>query len=169
MLQQLDPVSCWRSFLSLEETYADISWRRTLHRCTWLWGCAPAERMWGCTQTAEGTGSRRHRCRWNWCTPAEKHTTTVRSGDHPGSEQQEKVWFSHFSHCEGKSIAAAFHFYVGLRHLDRAAVPHLSERQMGEKLEPLIYSHDVNGEMFSHKPLKCFCHDTGWNSSNWIE
>lgn len=25
-----------------------------------------------------------------------------------------------------------------------------------KKLEPLIHSHDVNGEMFSHKPLKCF-------------
>lgn len=54
------------------------------------------------------------------------------------------------------SITAAFHVYVGLRQADHAAVPRLFESQMGEKLEPLIHSHDVNGEMFSHKPLKCF-------------
>lgn len=55
-----------------EGTYVDISWHKMRRRCTWLWGCAPAGKRWGCTQTAEGTGSRTPRCRWNWCTPAEK-------------------------------------------------------------------------------------------------
>lgn len=36
-----------------------------------------------------------------------------------------------------------------------AAAPRLFGRQMGEKLEPLIHGHDVNGETVPHKPLKC--------------
>lgn len=56
------------------------------------------------------------------------------------------------SHRE--SITAAFHFYAGSGHANQRR--RLFELQMGEKLEPLIRSRDVNGELFSHKPLKCF-------------
>lgn len=55
-----------------------------------------------------------------------------------------------------ESITAAFHFYAGRRQANCPAAPRLAGRQIGEKLEPLIHSHDVNGEMVPYKPLKCF-------------
>jgi hypothetical protein len=57
--------------------YEGTSWRRRLRRCTWLWGCFPAGRWWGCIHGAGGTGSHTPRCRWSWCKPVdETHTST---------------------------------------------------------------------------------------------
>lgn len=71
-----------------KQTYGDISSHKRLHRCTWLWGCAPAGKMWGCTQTAEGTGSHMLRCRWNWCKPVE--STQKQSAE--GWQQPDFQW-----------------------------------------------------------------------------
>lgn len=120
-------------FPALKGTYGDISWHKMRRMCTWLWGCAPAEKMWGCTQTAGGTGSRRPRCHWNWCTPAKKKSTRPRS-----AEDGEQTARCHFG---------------GI--LDSAAVPHLSYTKW-EKNWTTDPEQWCKLQMFSHKPLKCF-------------
>lgn len=57
------------------------------------------------------------------------------------------------SRCETRLLQRHFIFMSDGQIMQSS--PCLFEFQMGEKLEPLIHSHDVNGEMFSHKPLKC--------------
>lgn len=54
------------------QSYGDISWRRRLRRCIWLWGCGPVGRWWGCRWMAVGTGSRMPHCRWSWYRPADE-------------------------------------------------------------------------------------------------
>lgn len=135
-------------FPTHEGTYVDISWHKMRRRCTWLWGCAPAEKTWGCTQTAEGTGSRTPRCRWNWCTPAEK-------AHHPGqlrtASRLPDAWGGViFSQHPPRGIFISVTFWM--------AQPSLSSPTStpnGREIGPPIQRRDVNGEMFSHKPLMC--------------
>lgn len=127
------------------QTYGDISWHRRLRRCTLLWGCVLTGKMWGCTQTAEGTGSHTLRCHWNWCKPAE--STRVQLADGTGDDFLEGVWnhggdervgaeFPGISHRDWESITAAFHFYMGLRHVNQAAA-HCLWMPNGRKIEAI--------------------------------
>lgn len=111
-------------FPALKGTYGDISWHKTRRTCTWLWGCAPAEKMWGCTQTAEGTGSRRPRCHWNWCTPAKK-------AHDPG-----QPWTAS---SPPDAISVAFW---------TVQLSLISLTPNGRKIGPLIQSNDVNCKCF---------------------
>lgn len=142
MLQELEA----DRFPTQERTYVDISWHKTRRRCIWLWGCDPAEKTWGCTQTAEGTGSRTPRCRWNWCRPAEKAHDPGQPRTAADRQMPEEVSFSHNIRREG--VTFRWHF-------ERRSFPSALWTPNGREIGPLIQSHDVNQEKVSHKPLKC--------------
>lgn len=135
------------SFPTLKGTYVGISWRKTLRTCTWLWSCAPAEKTLGCTQTAEGTGSHTPRCRWNWCTPADK-------AHDPGqpwtaSKPPEAGGGVIFLQCSlGGSLISVTFWTVQLSLI--------SLNDKWEKNWTADPEQWCKRQMFSHKPLKCF-------------